>query len=59
MWIVPAGFLDALAGSHSFNLDVRTYLAGVELGSVQVDSGSIQVSATSRVRRRMDMMVPE
>jgi len=64
MWQVSdpsthAAFLAALAQSHTYTPTVKTYLDGVELGTVLLQSGRIRVSGRTQVRRRAYLTVPE
>lgn len=59
MWAVGNDFLSAITGSHSISVVAKTYLAGVELATLPVDDGSVSVTATSRVRRKANLTLPE
>lgn len=54
MWPVPAGFLQALGGSHSVISRIDAYQDGVFIGTVPHGDGSVTVTARNRVRRTLN-----
>lgn len=63
MWPVDppgtAAFLTALASTHTRTTIATSYLGGVPLGDVTLESGIVRVTGSSQVRRRASLVVPE
>lgn len=59
MWTVDVAFLAALTRSHSMVVVAKSYLEGVELGTLPLTAGDIRVSARSQVRRTANLLLPE
>lgn len=59
MWQVSSAWLAALSVPHSRTTRMEAWYGGQLVGSVQVESGSVQVTARNRVRRTLNAVVPE
>jgi hypothetical protein len=59
MWPVSGAFLDALGHSHAVTTRIEAWFGGVLVGTVDGATGTVSVTARNRVRRTVDLTVPE